>query len=338
MTALKEYEKLEATGLWRETLATQRREVLVSFGDTSLMISDSNETALSHWSLPAVQRLNPGETPAIYSPNPDGTETLEIDDKVMIDAIEKVRNAIVRHSPHPGRLRWFILGLFALVIAALAFFWLPGALVRHTISIVPPEKRQQIGLDLLIQITQLTGQRCRTPRGDAALAYLEKRLFPEKSGRILIYPSGVAKSVHLPGTFVLLNKSLVEDVEGPEVAAGYVVLEQARASHQDPLARLLDHAGLLAAFRLLTSGEIKQDILRNYAKFVLVAPIPRPPDAVVLDRFLAAGFPSSPLAYEIDMTGETTLTLIEADPFRNQMYTPLLSDTDWVSLQDICGG
>ena len=38
MTALRKYEKLEATALWRETLATQRREVYVSFGDTSLVI------------------------------------------------------------------------------------------------------------------------------------------------------------------------------------------------------------------------------------------------------------------------------------------------------------
>ena len=33
MTALKEYQRLECTGLWKETSDSQRREVLVSFGE-----------------------------------------------------------------------------------------------------------------------------------------------------------------------------------------------------------------------------------------------------------------------------------------------------------------
>ena len=56
MTALQKYERLEATGLWRETPDGQRREVVVSIGDATLVISDLNDTALTHWSLAAVER------------------------------------------------------------------------------------------------------------------------------------------------------------------------------------------------------------------------------------------------------------------------------------------
>ena len=42
MTALKEYERLECTGLWKENIDSQRREVLVSFGDNSLIFTNTS--------------------------------------------------------------------------------------------------------------------------------------------------------------------------------------------------------------------------------------------------------------------------------------------------------
>ncbi|NOX74880.1 MAG: hypothetical protein GXP03_15105, partial [Alphaproteobacteria bacterium] len=93
MTALKQYEKLEAPGLWRETADAQRREIYISFGDTTLVIRNHKDEVLSHWSLPAIIRLNPGVMPALFSPDISAAETLEIDDDTMIDAIEKIRAA-----------------------------------------------------------------------------------------------------------------------------------------------------------------------------------------------------------------------------------------------------
>ncbi len=62
MTALTKYARLETTGLWRETPDGQRREVIVRMGDATLMLTDpKSETVLSHWSLPAVRRQNPGK-------------------------------------------------------------------------------------------------------------------------------------------------------------------------------------------------------------------------------------------------------------------------------------
>jgi hypothetical protein len=338
MTALREYEKLEATGLWRETLETQRREVFVGFGNTSLMIRNKADEALSHWSLPAVQRLNPGQMPALYAPNSEASETLEIEDQTMVEAIEKVRTSIERRRPHPGRLRLAVFLGLTVTIAALGIFWLPGALERHTVGVVPYEKRLLIGQALLANITRLSGKPCETLSGAAAREKLTRRLFENEPGQLVIVPDGIAKSALLPGRFVLLNKALVEDFEGPEVVAGYVQLELARASIQDPLGRMLSYLGGLASFRLLTTGEVKAEDLRAYAQYLLTAPAPMPPNGVILARFKAAGFSSSPLAYEIDTSGETTLALIESDPYRNTPHPPLLSDSSWVSLQSICGG
>jgi hypothetical protein len=40
MTALKKYQKLESSGLWRDAADAQRREVVVAFGEASLILSD----------------------------------------------------------------------------------------------------------------------------------------------------------------------------------------------------------------------------------------------------------------------------------------------------------
>jgi hypothetical protein len=338
MTALKQYEKLEAAGLWREAPATQRREVYVGFGDTTLVIRNQKDEVLSHWSLPAVHRLNPGRMPALFSPTDTASETLEIDDKTFVEAVEKVRTAIERRRPHPGRLRlWILLGLTALILA-LAVFWLPGALQRHTSRVVPFETRRLIGAQILDHITRLTGKSCTTSLADQALRKLEKRLLTDQRGKILVLADGIAKSAHLPGGFILVNKTLVEDHEQIEVAAGYILLEQLRAGITDPLAQVLHHVGGIETFRLLTTGNLKDKALRSYAQQVLVAKTVMPADNILIASFDNARFSSSPFAYALDISGETTLTLIEADPYRNKAYQPLLSDADWVRLQAICGG
>jgi hypothetical protein len=40
----------------------------------------------------------------------------------------------------------------------------------------------------------------------------------------------------------------------------------------------------------------------------------------------------------LDTTGESVLGLIEADPYAGKVPPPLISDGDWISLQNICEG
>ena len=60
MTALKTYERLECTGLWRLDRETQRREVVVSFGQASLVLNNIQNKPLTHWSLAAIE-MHKGE-------------------------------------------------------------------------------------------------------------------------------------------------------------------------------------------------------------------------------------------------------------------------------------
>ncbi|MEX0319396.1 MAG: hypothetical protein AB3N21_15660 [Ruegeria sp.] len=337
MTALKEYERIEATGLWRASPEDQRREVVISIGEATLTISDFNDRALTHWSLAALERQNPGETPAIYSPDGDPGETLELADteQTMIEAIDRLQRAIERARPHPGRLRWLsVAGVLAVVIAALVF-WLPGALQRHTVSVVPAIKRQDIGRMVLHRIERVAGRACSTDEAQAVLGRLAQRTGVR---RLVVLPASVADSLILPGGIVLLNRALIEDHEDPAVAAGYVLAERTRAAAVDPLADLLGRAGPQASFRLLTTGELTPDILDLYTEQVLTEPRPQVSDEVLLGLFGQAAIPSTPYAYARDITGETVLGLIEADPMAGRTLEPVLPDRDWVRLQNICGG
>ncbi len=339
MTALHEYQRLECTGLWRDAPESQRRDVLVSFGDASLIIRElPSERALSHWSLPAVVRRNPGRMPAIFAPGPDMVEELEIDDESMIAAIAKVHAIIARRRPHPGRLRGAFLAGVAAAIGAAALFWLPGALIRHTASVLPASTRADLGQAILQDVIRLTGQPCNAPEGREALARLgQKLLGPD--GRLVVLPEGLATALHLPGKIVAIGRPLVEGEEGPEVAAGYVLAERTRAETTDPVPDALRFGGLSASIHLLTSGNVPGAAFHGYGERLLKAtPQPVDPEAL-LARFRAAGVSAAPYAYALDKTGETTLPLIEADPFASTPPPgPLIDDNDWVALQGLCGG
>ena len=336
MTALKKYARLEATGLWRARSEDQRQEVVVSIGDATLVITDMKDQPLAHWSLAAVARANPGERPAIFHPDGDAGETIELSENEaeMIEAIETLRRAIEKARPRPGRLRWLGIAASVLVVLAIALFWLPGAMRDHTLRVVPPTKRSEIGAALLGRIERVTGPVCADTGGRAALALLAQRL---QSGPLAVLPDMTRDSLHLPGGLILLDRAVIEDFEEPDVAAGYIVTEKTLRTLQDPLGDLLQVVGLRENFRLLTTGTLAAPALDSYAEYLMATPGQTPPLARQLAAFAAVDLRSTPFAYARDITGETTIDLIEGDPMAGKLTEPLMSDANWLRLQAICG-
>lgn len=340
MTALKKYQKLESQGLWRDRPEAQRREVVVSFGEASIVLSDPRtDVALSHWSLPAVERLNPGHMPALYAPGLDAPETLELDDTDMIAALEQVRGALAFARARPGRVRLAVLLGSVLVLGGLMAWVGPRQLVDQTARMVPEGARSRIGQAALGDLSRMTGQPCARPAAQAVLDRLALRLFGTNVAWTLrVLPDGVPGSAQLPGHIILLNRSLVETEKGPAALAGFALAESLRAGTADPLEPLLAHAGLAATAGLMTSGRLEPGAIAGYGEALLRTPPEPVDDITLLTAFQSAGLPSSPYAYAIDRSGEATLALIEADPFAGAAPAPLLSDADWAVLQTICQG
>jgi hypothetical protein len=345
MTALTEYQRLEAAGLWRADPKDQRRDVIVSIGEATLVLSDLHDRPLAHWSLAALMRANPGETPAIYYPQGDPGETLELPEaeEEMIAALEKLRNVIERRRPRPGRLRLWLGGAILASVIAGAIIWLPGALQSHAVSVVPAVKRAALGQSLLEEMRRVTGPACANPGGQKALDQLAQRLTsPRDTGQttapnLLVVRDGVPDAVALPGNTILINRALVEDFEEPDVVAGFTLAAMTRARVQDPLAEILDRAGMGATIKLLTSGTLPDPVLRAHAHYLLTGDLPRPDAETLLAAFDHAQLRSTPYARAIDVTGETVLPLIEADPHARSAPPPLMSDGNWLRLQAICG-
>ena len=341
-TALRKYQRLEAAALWRPEPGAQRLDVIVSLGEATLTITDIRERVQAHWSLAAIARANPGIEPALYHPDADPGETLEIaeGESEMIAAIETLRTAIARQRPKPGRLRFAGIAVSLLTVVLVVTLWLPGAARDHALRVLPEVKRAEIGQALLDHVYRVTGPPCRAPGSAGALAALERRLPPQEGrARLMVVRSGVTDALRLTGGTILVNADLVEDHDTPDAVAGHIIVAHLRAEAHDPLDRLLDDAGLWEVLRLLATGSLGEDALRTHAEALLRDPPEPPPESALLEGFARWQVRVTPYAYARDITGETVLGLIEADPFtRAADLPPILSDGNWQRLQGICGG
>ncbi|MBE2275239.1 MAG: hypothetical protein IAE87_02965 [Rhodobacteraceae bacterium] len=338
-TALKKYQRLESTGLWRGEPDGQRREVVVRMGEATLMLNDPRSgEVVGHWSLPAVRRVNPGVEPALFAPAEDGWEELEIEDPDMAAALMTVAQAVRAARPRPGRLRGVLIGGTVAAILAVAVLVLPRVLVSHAASVVPPAQRAEIGQAALDDMVRLTGAPCDGEFGLPALAALSERIFGPKDTPILyILPQGLMRPAHLPGGLILLPKSLIE-TDGPEALAGAALAEDVAARASDPMRAILDHAGLRATFDLLTSGRLPEGALAGYGEALVHRPAAAPSDRALIDAFRNAQIPLGPYATWRDPSGTGTAALIEGDPYKGLVATPLIPDTDWIALQSVCAG
>ena len=331
MTAIKEFERLEALGLWRETAHAQRKEVVISFGDTTLVLSDINNRPLTHWSMAAIEHGGSGENGTVFTVDETGEETLEIEDPTMIAAIGKIRASIEARRPHPGRLRWFI-GAFVL-IAFLGFtlFWLPNALTRYAANIVPDSKAVDIGEALLKSIRKTTGSACSTPSGERALRRLEDRAIGAPSNRIRIIAMGSRPSLHLPGGNILLNHRLATQPDDANLLAGYAIMERAAQDETPPLFAFFKSLGIRKTLAFLGTGNIQSGDIETFADQRLFGPLATPSTSTMLELFAVAKIPRTQFAAHANR-----LDLLETPDLQPEQYDPILNDNDWISLQEIC--
>ena len=336
MTVLEKYQRLEAEGVWRPDTSAQRREVIVSIGEATLTLSSPSGQVLTHWSLPAIRRLEKSDTSVVFAPGRDAPETLEISDPAMIEALDKVLKAINRKSSGGGGLRRLM--LFAGVIAALVLlaFWLPKAAARYVAAIAPPAAHAQIGARTFEQIEKLTGKACGASSGLIALEKLETRLFPEAQLKLVVLPSALAQTAHLPGGWILISHTIVEDHETPEVLAGFLLGEDLRRNTTEPLVIYLQRAGFKALLGLLTKATIPPEAIQQAAERTIAA-APVPIDMKTLaQNAVAAGFDPLPFGSAYDFSGETAQIMRETMEQAEYQIMPLLSDGDWIALQRIC--
>ncbi|MCB1388471.1 MAG: hypothetical protein KDK12_04875 [Rhodobacteraceae bacterium] len=338
MTALEKYARLEGPGVWRAGPEEQRRDVTVSLGESSLIIAESKSgQALSHWSLPAVQRLNRGTRPAVYAPMSDGeTESLELDDPLLIEALETIRAAL---DPRPP-LRWLRVGLVAalLALAVLGARFLPGVLVARTAAIVPPAARVTIGREALDGLVEsaTTERICADPEGRQALATLRNRVLGSDWRVVVVSGVPGVEAAHLPGRLIVLGDTLVSRLDGPEALAGYLLAEALARDARDPLLDALTFAGTRATLTLLTTGTLPEGALRGYARHRIQQPPAHPAATALGERLDGLGVSPLPYAISLPESRQALAQSLADRPAQPRAADRLLSDGEWLTVQAIC--
>ncbi|PWJ19283.1 hypothetical protein [Jannaschia seohaensis] len=328
MTAIEGLERLETTALWRPEAGAQRREVYVSIGEAELVIQDSAGTALTHWSLPALVRVNAG-APAVYAPAPGTDEELEVEEPEMIAALDRVVAAVEKGRAKPGRLRRIATGLVLGAAVGFAIMWLPGALRDQAAGLLPPSKRSELGERMLAEFTLLTGPPCETVTGREALDRLHARLLPTTPGRIEVLRDLPHPALALPGGLLLLSDVPLLTQDDPDVAAGHLLAAAITAQERPPLEALLRDLGATSLIRLLTAGVVTDaEITEHVETLLLDAPPLAAPER------LRPGFAAARLAWA---PWATATGRAPGEAPASQMPSAL-DDDSWQRLREVCDG
>lgn len=342
MTALTKYQRLEASALWRDAPGARAREVIVGLREATIILSDPrSEIPLTQWSLPAIIRLNPGQSPARFAPDQDAGEELELDDAEMITALATLHRAIESRKPRPGLLRGRILVGAVVAIAALTIFWLPGQIKSYATKVLPEVSRTSMGELALADIARLTGQPCKSVPGRRAATALAKRLFPQNPPRIEVLRDGLSGPAHLPGNILLLPLELLETTDSPDIIAGHLLIEATRARISDPVLPMMQHIALSDTLRLLTTGTVPEDALNGLGEGFLAAlsdpranPMPAPNEQIA--AFQAASVSAAAYGRSAGAINPAAQTLVQQDPFPLGPTSPVMTDENWLELQAIC--
>lgn len=325
MTALPEYARLETTGLWADAPNAQRREVVVSFGDATLVLSDKNDRPLAHWSLAALVTVHKSPAKTIYSPLDDGLETLEIDDATMNEAITKIKAKYRRGGATPGLVRRLISS-----VVLLAFFavlaWFPHALSNYATSITPDTAAQRMGAQMLT----LRSKNCTARGANRVLQSLAAKYGDGEVRRISVTDLGTQNSARLPGGVVLIDAALIESQNGPEALVGHILYQRQLEAERPALYDLFRYAGFFQTIAFLTGSQIDAVILKGFANRARSQA--EPDTEALIDLFKLHDLSPLPFA-RTHPPLQAALASVDISS-----TGPVLSDNQWAVLEGVCLG
>ena len=284
MTALEKYERLESTGLWRESADQPTREVVVSFGNATLLITDTADRPLGHWALPGIQIAGREGDATIFAMTLDAAETLSIRDPEMIDAIAAIARDLTPPAPlpppPPRRPVLLPVLIAALILAAITYG--PDLLRDQAARMVPPAQAVEFGDRMLLSLIEIKGPPCAEPNGQRALTRLGAATAPGLALRVMAL--GETSTVLLPGPSLVLDRAaLARAASAAEIAR---IIQRARAVNR-PVANLMHSAGPVAALRYILTGALSEAVIARATRTALHPAtsdtLPQPPAPLTLD-------------------------------------------------------
>ena len=123
MTALKKFSRLEAKAVWIENGNTPPKSVIVSFGKSSIIISNENAFPIDHWSFNTIVMISKSKENTIFSQGSNKSEKLIIEDIDMINAIILICNLQTQTKWSTFRFRKIFKFLFFCLFLLIFFLF-----------------------------------------------------------------------------------------------------------------------------------------------------------------------------------------------------------------------
>lgn len=324
MTALEKYAKLEAIARYRDGSAERSQEVVLSFGERTLMIVGLDDQPISHWPLVNAHRLSAqGADMVVLAPFEGSNEWIELTDTDMIEAIDTIvpREDAVLSGRRPVRRKWRMwFGLLALGFVAL-LIWAWPMLTNRTVDLIPKDRAIVIGaavredvLDFLQLPEDGNGAICTEAEGRAALDTIIALVAgPQRTGNsdagpttehaspnVTVFDHPAPLALAMPGGEVLLMRGMIELAGTPEALTAILAHEIAHAQARDPLRKILREASFSEKIAHVLGDLVKEPIPDSAAMSLLtrayLASEEAAADAVTTARLNEAGLPSTPYA------------------------------------------
>lgn len=372
MTALDIYAKLEAEARYLDGRGGAPLEVIVNFGERSLIITDFHDVPLAHWPLASLRAMDDDDGAVEIAPDTLSTERIVLSDPAMVDAISQVcpnLRAAPETLPEPrksGRKLARGAGLLGLIVVLGGMF---AFQLGDVTRLIPPARAVALGEAMAPEVRLRLGSAagagarvCDEPEGVAALRRLTARITPDAPlvvpFRVKVLDHPAIGAIGLPGGQVLVLRGLIEAAASPEDVAGILAHEIGHLKERDALRAILAAAGPRQLLGLLI-GDPDSGVAGSAAdalvRVIHPAETERTADATanaLLDkaalpatahaRFMAgldhAGSHPGVVAYAAghpDPGGRTALALA-SDGVGADPFAPALEDRAWIALRNIC--
>ncbi len=203
MTAIKKYTILESKGFWIDAKGSPPKEVIVSFGKSSIIMSDNNEIPLNHWDLNSIVMIEKNEIEARFSPGTERQEELIIQDEAMIEALAIICGKGKSPSGKLLKFHHFII-ITGSILIMLFFFFLPNILRTVTLDIIKPN-HEYVFIQKLLENENLIRNTCPKQKETKAV---ENKLI-KKHGvvtgiDISITKTSLSSPLILPGGIIII--------------------------------------------------------------------------------------------------------------------------------------
>ena len=277
MTAIKKYTRLEASGFWKESAESEEIEVLITFGKTSIILSDYKDNPLTHWSLTAIELMSQNQFEAIFSADLENGETLKINDRDMIDSFLLFIN---KGDIKPKRLNLIYYSIVVgLIIASILFLLLLPSKIRSlTESIISQAHEVQLVEPFINEHITKYGSVCSSPQTDKILNSI--LAFVRSDISILsvrIIRSQKINILHLPGGSLLVSNNFLKNASNERSLVEILEQEILQATERKPLKTLINEQTLFLLIKFILNFETELPIkkINSYLVTTSIFPVDR---------------------------------------------------------------